>query len=383
MDGKPNSKQILRVFILAGEASGDAYGGQLVNALKKQNPSIEIRAWGGNEMESAGAVILRHYESLAFMGIWEVMRNLTSIRKLFKECKAVLKEWKPDVFIGIDYPGFNLRMARFAHDSGLVTHHFISPSVWAWKKNRIKSIARDIDHLHVILPFEERWYAKEGMKVHWVGHPLLEILAQADSKSVRQATFNPRPDQPILLLMPGSRIQELRKMLPVFVEAVDRLPQFQPVIAGAPGLSLPAYSLAVSKGIPVVFDQSKELMQLAQVGLVTSGTASLEAALIGLPQVIAYRTSGMTYQMAKVLVKSKWIGLPNILLEKSAVPELIQSQCTSTNLVHQVLKLHDGKVLTSAGQLQQEETRRLHKMLQGPSAPSELVAKSVLQSAKS
>lgn len=380
MDEKPHSKLIKRVFILAGEASGDAYGGHLVKALKKQDPSIEIKAWGGSEMEASGAQILRHYESLAFMGIWEVIQNLKSIQLLFKECKAVINEWRPDVFVGIDYPGFNLRMARFAHDSGIVTHHFISPSVWAWKKNRINSIKRDVDHLHVILPFEERWYAKEGMKVHWVGHPLMEILAQTNSNSIRQPSFNPTPDKPILLLMPGSRIQELRKMLPVFIEAVDRLPQFQPVIAGAPGLSQAAYSVAATKGIPVVFDQSRELMHLAQVGLVTSGTASLEAALIGLPQIIAYRTSTLTYQLAKLLVKSQWIGLPNILLERSVVPELIQSQCTSTSLVHELLELHDGKNLTSTGQSQLEQTKKLNKMLQGPANPSELVAKSVLQS---
>ena len=207
-------------------------------------------------------------------------------------------------------------MARKAKRAGIKTHHYISPSVWAWKKNRVRTIQRDIDHLHVILPFEKEWYAREGVDVHWVGHPLLELLDEE-----KQTTASPSGGKPRLLLLPGSRAQELERMLPILVRTALSLPEFEAVVAGAPGRSIADYRTAVDAGIPIEFGRTRSLMRSCDIGLITSGTATLEAALLGLPHVVCYKTSRMTYAFARLLVQSKWIGLPNILLQQNAVPE--------------------------------------------------------------
>lgn len=366
---------IQRIFILAGEASGDAYGGKLVSALRACNPEVEIRCWGGEAMEQAGATCLRHYQTLAFMGFWEVLKNARTVRKLFRECRKEVADFRPNVFVGIDYPGFNLRMARKAKAMGIQTHHYISPSVWAWKKNRIHAIRRDIDRLHVILPFEKTWYDAEGLDVHWVGHPLLELLPPTSKGESSGA-----PDKPVLLLLPGSRQQELDHMLPVMVEAARSLPAFKPVIAGAPGRSLEDYREASEAGIKIVFGQTRALMQSASAGLITSGTATLEAALLGLPHIICYKTSPLTFALAKALVKTQWIGLPNLLLERNAVTERIQEACLSVQLVDDVLSLHDGTKLLPAGERQKSEFETLVQQLQSDQPASALVAESILGS---
>ena len=366
---------VQRIFILAGEASGDAYGGKLVSALRARNPEVEIRCWGGEAMEEAGATCLRHYRTLAFMGFWEVLKNAGTIRKLFRECRKEIADFRPDVFVGIDYPGFNLRMARKAKAMGIQTHHYISPSVWAWKKNRVHAIRRDIDRLHVILPFEKKWYDAEGLNVHWVGHPLLELLPAASKGDSGDAL-----DKPILLLLPGSRQQELDHMLPIMVEAARSLPAFKPVIAGAPGRTIEDYRQASEAGIEIVFGQTRALMQSASAGLITSGTATLEAALLGLPHIICYRTSPLTFALAKALVKTQWIGLPNLLLERNAVTERIQEACRPAQLVQDVLSLHDGTKLIAAGERQKSEFDTLVQTLQEDQPASELVAESILGS---
>ena len=366
---------VQRIFILAGEASGDAYGGKLVSALRARHPEVEIHCWGGEAMEQAGATCLRHYRTLAFMGFWEVLKNAGTIRKLFRECRKEIADFRPNVFVGIDYPGFNLRMARKAKAMGIQTHHYISPSVWAWKKNRVHAIRRDIDRLHVILPFEKTWYDAEGLDVHWVGHPLLELLPPTSKGESSGA-----PDQPVLLLLPGSRQQELDHMLPVMVEAARSLPAFKPVIAGAPGRSLEDYREASEAGIEIVFGQTRALMQLASAGLITSGTATLEAALLGLPHIICYKTSPLTFALAKTLVKTQWIGLPNLLLERNAVTERIQAACQPDQLVNDVLSLHDGTKLLAAGERQKSEFETLVQQLQSDQPASALVAESILGS---
>ncbi len=366
---------VQRIFILAGEASGDAYGGKLVSALRARNPEVEIRCWGGEAMEEAGATCLRHYRTLAFMGFWEVLKNAGTIRKLFRECRKEIADFRPDVFVGIDYPGFNLRMARKAKAMGIQTHHYISPSVWAWKKNRVHAIRRDIDRLHVILPFEKKWYEAEGLDVHWVGHPLLELLP-----SVTKGDSGDALDKSILLLLPGSRQQELDHMLPIMVEAARSLPAFKPVIAGAPGRTIEDYRQASEAGIEIVFGQTRALMQSASAGLITSGTATLEAALLGLPHIICYRTSPLTFALAKALVKTQWIGLPNLLLERNAVTERIQEACRPAQLVQDVLSLHDGTKLIAAGERQKSEFDTLVQTLQEDQPASELVAESILGS---
>lgn len=367
---------IQRVFILAGEASGDAYGGKLVEALRTQHPEIEIRCWGGEAMEQAGSLCLRHYRTLAFMGFWEVLKNAGTIRQLFRECTAEIDAFRPDVFVGIDYPGFNLRMAQKAHARGIRTHHYISPSVWAWKKNRVKNIQRNVDHLHIILPFEKQWYAKEGLDVHWVGHPLLELLPSPEHTQAKDVTES--REKPLLLLLPGSRQQELDHMLPVMAQAVRNLPEFEPVIAGAPGRKLEDYQLATQRGIRVEFGQTRSLMTRAAAGLITSGTATLEAALLGLPHIICYKTSGLTYRLAKILVRTPWIGLPNLLLERSAVVERIQGECTPERLAEDVRSLHNGTALGERGHDQKTAFQELSAALKMDRPASVLVAESIL-----
>ena len=362
-----------RVFIIAGEASGDAYGGELVRALLDANPNLKIQCWGGEAMESAGATCLRHYRTLAFMGLWEVVKNARTIRKRFVECWAHIEAFQPDVLVGIDYPGFNLRIARKAKRSGIITHHYISPSVWAWKKNRVRTIERDIDRLHVILPFEKTWYAHEGVDVHWVGHPLLEMLERESQPSNSSGNAKPR-----LLLLPGSRAQELERMLPVLIETAKGLPEFDAVVAGAPGRSEADYRVAAIAGIPVEFGHTRSLMRSCDVGLITSGTATLEAALLGLPHIVCYKTSPITFVIARLFVKSPWIGLPNILLQHSTVPEKIQSQCTPASLRDAVLDLHDGARFGAAAENQLEHFQTLATELQTELPASQQVAASIL-----
>ena len=368
-----STASVQRVFIIAGEASGDAYGGELVRALLDANPNLEIQCWGGEAMEAAGAKCLRHYKTLAFMGLWEVVKNGWTIRKRFAECWVHIEAFQPDVLVGIDYPGFNLRIARKAERSGITTHHYISPSVWAWKKNRVRTIQRDIDHLHVILPFEKAWYAHEGVDVHWVGHPLLELLEGETESLASKSDSKPR-----LLLLPGSRAQELERMLPVLVETAKGLPQFEAVVAGAPGRSASDYRVAEAAGIPIEFGHTRALMRSCDIGLITSGTATLEAALLGLPHVICYKTSPITFAIARLLVKSTWIGLPNILLQHSVVPEKIQSQCTPATLREAVLALHDGAGFGAPSKDQLEHFQALAKELRTALPASQQVAASIL-----
>lgn len=374
-DSPSTSTGVRRIFILAGEASGDAYGGALVAALLNAQPELEIRCWGGEAMEEAGAKCSRHYRTLAFMGLWEVLKNARTIRERFRECWNEIQQFQPDVFVGIDYPGFNLRMARKAHEAGITTHHYISPSVWAWKKNRIHRIRRDIDRMHVILPFEKQWYANENMEVQWVGHPLLELLPSEE----RPIASSKSAKRPQLLLLPGSRKQELDSMLPVMLETARSLPQFDPVIAGAPGRTEEDYAAASAVGVPVRFGQTRGLMASCDMALITSGTATLEAALMGLPHVICYKTSWLTYAAARLLVKSKWIGLPNLLLQRTVVPERIQGHCTVATLTADVTALHDGTALAPAAQRQLDGFAELEQALKADRPASELVAAAILQ----
>ena len=252
------------------------------------------------------------------------------------------------------------------------------------KKNRIHAISRDVDHLHVILPFEAEWYAKEGMKVNWVGHPLIELLemqkAQKSEDELAPGLIMNPSQLPILLLLPGSRKQELERMLPMMIQSTQELPHFFPVIAGAPGRTNEDYSEAIQAEIPVIFDRTRDLMNSADVALVTSGTATLEAALLGLPHVICYRTSGITYRLARWWVESQWIGLPNILLQRTAVPECIQHDCTGSLLAEQIKQLHSERGLTTQGEEQKQAFVELRGKLKVKDSPSELVARAILQS---
>lgn len=367
----------LKIMILAGEASGDAYGAQLVRALFAENQRLEIRAWGGEAMESAGARVIRHYNTLSFMGFWEVLKHLGTIQALFRECEEELDSFAPDIWVGIDYPGFNLRMARRAKAKGIETHHYISPSVWAWNKRRIRGMQKNIEHLHVILPFEEKWYAEHDMKVHYVGHPLLEIPPFSSSGAANDVSYS-TSQQPLLLLMPGSRKQEIQHLLPTMIEAAQGMEGFRAIVAGAPGRTEDDYDVAEKVGIPIVFGKTHALMQEAAVALITSGTATLEAALLGLPHLICYKTSWLTYFLAKKLTNTDWIGLPNILSGEEIVPEFIQSDCASEALQDGLKNLHNGRIFLEEANRQKAAFHEIRRELVGPEQASVQVARAVL-----
>lgn len=367
------SKRPRRLFLLAGEASGDLYGGQLAKALLEQDPHLEIRGWGGELMEAAGVKISTHYKELAFMGFWEVLKNIGTIRRNLKRCTAEILDFQPDAFVGIDFPGFNLRVAANIRKSNIFTHHYISPSIWAWNARRIHRIKRSVQRMHVAMPFELAAYESVQMDVRFVGHPLIASL-----ETVPKESFPRDSDLPLLALLPGSRSQELKHLLPVFIETAQSLPQFQAIIAGAPGQELAAYALATEAGIPVVFDQTRILIRSAAVGLVTSGTATLEASLLGLPQIICYRTSFLTHRIARMLAKVEWIGLPNILLNHSVIPERIQAECNAPRLHQDIKSLHNGHDLTAGGRKQQELAASLKSLLGSESAATN-TAESILE----
>ena len=361
-----------KVFIVAGEASGDRYAGQVVRALLNRQPELEVRGWGGEEMEAAGAMVTQHYRDLAFMGFWEVLRNLKTIRRNLKRCWKEIESFAPDVLLGVDFPGFNLRIARKARQRGLVVHHYISPSIWAWRRGRIRTIQRDINRMYVTLPFEAALYEAAGMDVQFVGHPLLDVRADFLADPAWKELLGLDESKSLVALLPGSRTQELVHLLPVLIEAASLLPpEFQPVVAGAPGQPPSAYSQCP---FPVVFGHTQELLAHAEFAWVTSGTATLEAALFNTPQVIVYKTSGLTYRIAKSLAQVEHIGLPNLIAKRSIVPELIQDACTAEALIER----SHGLIGNGAERAQQLRDYEELQVVLGSTGAAERVAEGVL-----
>lgn len=363
-----------KVFIVAGEASGDLYAGQVVRALRERSPEMEIRGWGGDEMAAEGAVVTQHYRDLAFMGFWEVLRNLRTIRANLNRCWEEVAAFEPDLFLGVDFPGFNLRIARRAKAHGLRVHHYISPSIWAWRKGRIHGIRASVDRMYLTLPFELPLYDAVGMDARFVGHPLLDVKRRGNPETDADwfAQCGLDASRPIIALLPGSRNQELAHMLPVLCAAAMLLPSgTQAVIAGAPGQPVTAYDGAP---FPVLFGQTQRLLAAAQCAWVTSGTATLECALINTPQIIVYKTSGLTYFIAKMVARVRFIGLPNLILNRAVVPELIQAQCTPERLAAATPQLIAPSPERSA---QLEAYGELHTLL-GSTGASARVAEGIL-----
>lgn len=325
----------MKFYIIAGEASGDLHSSNLIRALKKRLPEAQFRAWGGDLMQAAGAHLVKHYKDLAFMGFWEVIKNLPVILRNLAFCKSDIEKWQPDALILTDYPGFNLRIAKWARRKGLKVFYYISPQIWAWKEGRVRQIKRDVDKMMVILPFEKAFYEKHGVQVDFVGHPLLDVVKN----------FEPEPnfrqkwqlsDAPIIALLPGSRKQEIGKMLPAMLSIAGEFPQFQFVVAGAPSQSADFYKKILASQptdkVKLVENETYQLLSQARAALVTSGTATLETALFGVPEIVCYKGSNFSYQIAKRLVKVKYISLVNLILDKMSVPELIQGKLTTGNL---------------------------------------------------
>ncbi len=330
----------MQYYIIAGEASGDLHGSNLIKELIKKDAAANIHCWGGNKMQEAGATLVKHYKELAFMGFTEVIKNLSTILKNLKFCKEDILQFKPDAIILIDYPGFNLRIAKWAKEQGIKVIYYISPQVWAWKENRVKLIKNCVDKMLVILPFEKAFYTKWNFEVEYVGHPLVEVVddflkAEPKENLLELGTNN------IVALLPGSRQQEILKKLPIMLEVAKYFPEYQFVVAKAPGLDESFYStlLAPYKNVSSVVNKTYELISLAKAALVTSGTATLETALFAVPQVICYKGGAISYQIAKRLIKIKFIGLVNLIMDKEVVKELIQDELNVNNLQQELNEL--------------------------------------------
>jgi lipid-A-disaccharide synthase len=332
----------MKYYIIAGEASGDLHGSNLMKALYQEDSDADIRFWGGDLMESVGGTLVKHYRELAFMGFIEVVFNLKTILGNIKVCKKDILKFQPDVIIFIDYPGFNMRIAKWAKEIGIKTHYYISPQIWAWKENRIKDIKRDVDKMYVILPFEKDFYeSKHNYPVTFVGHPLIDAIYNQKAIVLDDfRTQNNLSDKPIIALLPGSRKQEITKMLSIMLSVVDDFPDYQFVIAGAPSQDYSFYeSFITNSNIKFISNKTYDLLKIATAALVTSGTATLETALFKVPEVVCYKGSWASYQIAKRIITLKYISLVNLIMDEEVVTELIQDDFNTKNLKKELVKL--------------------------------------------
>jgi len=332
----------MKYYLIAGEASGDLHGSNLMRELKRQDTEAKFRFWGGDRMLAQGGELVKHINELAFMGFWEVLINLRTILRSIKFCKKDLLAWKPDVLLLIDYPGFNLRMAEFARKHGIRVVYYISPQIWAWKQSRVKKIRRDVDKMLVILPFEQEFYKGFGVDVEFPGHPLLDAVGEFEQGSSREQFLseNDLSEKPIVALLPGSRKQELAATLKVMASVVDSFPDYQFVVAGVKGQPAEYYQeLTKGADVKLVFGQTYRLLAHAQAALVTSGTATLETALFDVPQVVCYRAGRISYQIAKRLVKVKYISLVNLIMDRPLVREMIQYDFNGNDLKKELHRL--------------------------------------------
>lgn len=354
----------MRLYIIAGEASGDLHGSHLIRELKQADPALEVRAWGGDQMEAAGAVLVKHIRELAFMGFAEVLANLGTIFKNLSFCRKDILAYKPDALILIDYPGFNLRMAAWAHRQGIRVIYYISPQVWAWKENRVRAMKKHIDLMLVILPFEKKYFREKWQwPVEYVGHPLVEVVRKAV-----QADDSLEPDSPlttsqkIIALLPGSRRQEIAKKLPVMLQASRAFPHYRFIVAKAPGIADEFYTrlLDAYPDVGTVRHQTYALLKRASAALVTSGTATLETALFEVPQVVCYKGSPLSYLIAKKLLTIKYIALVNLIMDKPVVEELIQHEFHADNLVRALRDIVENDAKRSE---MKNDYRRLMELL--------------------
>lgn len=357
----------MRYFLIAGEASGDLHGSNLVRELKLQDPQAQFRFFGGDLMAAqAGVPPVKHYSEMAFMGFVRVLMNLRKIGRNMEQCKADIVDFKPDVVILIDFAGFNLRIAEFAKSLGLKTVFYISPKIWAWKQNRIKKIKKYIDKMLTILPFETEFYARFDYPVEYVGNPILDAIEEFRSDDNQtEADFrkaNNLTNKPIIGLLAGSRKQEVDFMLPVMIEVSRQFPEYQFVISGAPGLDRDYYTKVIGADcdIPIVFGQTYNLLKFSRAALVTSGTATLETALFGVPESVLYRISApdFLYRIGRKLLKVKWISLANLIVGREIIRELVQMDCNPRTIANELRKILDDKQYDAEFQRNYAELRQ-------------------------
>jgi lipid-A-disaccharide synthase len=332
----------MKYYIIAGEASGDLHGANLMKELFKSDVDANVRFWGGDLMQATGGTLVKHYRDLAFMGFAEVVMNLKTILNNIKRCKEDIVAFNPDVIIFIDYPGFNMRIAQWAKARGIKTHYYISPQIWAWKENRIKAIKRDVDKMFIILPFEKEFYEnKHDFSVEFVGHPLIDAINNRKITDTEQFKKDHNLDgRPVIALLPGSRKQEIAKMLSIMLSVVDDFPDYQFVIAGAPSQEYEFYKQFLNKSsVYFISNQTYDLLSVAYAALVTSGTATLETALFKVPEVVCYKGNWISYQIAKRIITLKYISLVNLIMDKEVVKELIQGDLNKKNIRIELQKI--------------------------------------------
>ena len=357
----------MRYYIIAGEASGDLHGSNLIKELRKLDGSATIRCWGGDMMQAAGGELVKHYRELAFMGFTEVIMNLRTIFKNLAFCRKDIAGFKPDVLVLIDYPGFNLRIAEWAKQQGLKVIYYISPQVWAWKENRVKKMKQCIDKMLVILPFEKDYFRdKWSWEVEYVGHPLVQVINEFVNRESSIVSQEPQSNanaltshdsrlttddlRPKIALLPGSRKQEILKKLPIMLDVCKDFPAYQFVVAKAPGLEDSFYEplLQPYENVSSVRNQTYKLLLQSTAALVTSGTATLETALFNVPEVVCYKGSPISYQIAKRVIKVKYICLVNLIMDKPVVKELIQDELTPANLRKELTALLEDQTRKQA-----------------------------------
>lgn len=338
----------MKYYLVAGEASGDLHASNLMKAIKERDPQADFRCWGGDLMEAAGGDLVKHYRDLAFMGFWEVFVHLNTILRNIRICETDILLYEPDVLVLVDYPGFNLRVAEFAKEHGIKVCYYISPQIWAWKKKRIKKIKQYVDEMMVILPFEEKFYADNGMRVNYVGHPLLDAVSKNlhDSEEVKQfRERNGLDDREIIALLPGSRKQEIKAILPQMLRMVELFPKYQFVISQVSWQPKELYDKYV-KDTPVkmALGSAYPLLANAKAAIVASGTATLETAMIGTPQVVCYAGSEISYLIAKHLISGiNYISLVNLIMDKKVVTELIQHDYNTQHLKEELQLITQDK----------------------------------------
>ena len=335
----------MKYYIIAGEASGDLHGSNLMKAILAKDPTAEIRFWGGDLMQNVGGTLVKHYRDLALMGFAEVIMNLRTILGNISVCKKDILQFQPDTLIYIDYPGFNMRIAKWAKKLGILNQYYISPQIWAWKENRIKDIKRDMDKMYVILPFEKDFYEKKhNFSVEFVGHPLIDAISNRDKTSFEKFTSeNKLSQKPIIALLPGSRKQEIEKMLSIMLSVVDKFSDYQFVIAGAPSQEYDFYKqFLTTENVNFVSNKTYDLLSVSHAALVTSGTATLETALFKVPQIVCYKANRISYEIAKRIITLKFISLVNLIMDKEVVKELIQKELNTKNLETELNKIISG-----------------------------------------
>ena len=346
----------MKYYIIAGEASGDLHGSNLIKEINKLDSDADTRCWGGDKMQATGATLVRHYKDLAFMGFAEVIKHLPVILKNFRFCKEDIRVFNPDAVILIDYPGFNLRMAKWAKQNGFRTIFYISPQVWAWKESRVKAIKKYVDKMIVILPFEKQFYKTWNYDVEYVGHPLVEVIEnfKADNPAIRQSSN-------IIALLPGSRRQEIATKLPLMLEASKNFTEYSFIVAKAPSVEDEFYErfLSAYNNVKVVANDTYSLLMKARAALVTSGTATLETALFGVPEIVCYKAGTISYEIARRLVKLKYICLVNLIMNKEVVKELIQDELTPQNITRELKQILSDTLKRERIQFDYDQLKKL------------------------